>query len=98
MKSEKYYNTIIRPVITEKSLEQANHQQVIFIVKRDANKEDIKHAIEYIYKNAQVLAVNIMNVKGKVKRFRNILGKKADIKKAIVTFKDISVIDVTQTI
>ena len=64
-----------------------------FEVAIDSNKAEIKQAVESLF-NVSVTAVNTIRVKGKVKRFRGMLGKRKDVKKAIVTLADGDMIDV----
>ena len=79
------YSVIIRPVITEKAtLQKERENKVTFVVAKDANKAEIKEAVEKLF-NVKVLKVNVMNVRGKRRRFRWIDGKRPDWKKAIVT-------------
>jgi len=79
------YSVIIRPVITEKAtLQKERENKVTFVVAKDANKAGIKEAVEKLF-NVKVLKVNVMNVRGKRRRFRWIKGKRPDWKKAIVT-------------
>jgi len=66
---------------------------VTFEVAIDSNKAEIKQAVESLF-NVSVTAVNTIRVKGKVKRFRGMLGKRKDVKKAIVTLADGDMIDV----
>ena len=73
------------------------NNQVLFKVLRDATKPEIKAAIETIYK-VKVKAVNTSVLKGKVKRFKGILGTRSDIKKAIVTLEAGQQIDVTASV
>jgi len=82
------HNIIIRPLITEKTTQQKedNHQYV-FEVYRDANKIEIKSAIEQLFK-VKVLKVRTINVIGKVKRVGRKYGKRPDWKKAIVTLRE----------
>ncbi len=75
-----------RPLITEKSTSLLEDNKYTFLVEPGANKVEIKHAVESIFK-VKVEKVNTMNIKGKYKRVRNILGKTPDTKKAIVTLK-----------
>ncbi len=75
-----------KPVITEKSTSLLEDNKYTFIVDPRANKMQIKQAVESIFK-VKVEKVNTVNVKGKVKRVRNIPGKTPDTKKAIVTLK-----------
>jgi large subunit ribosomal protein L23 len=78
------YDTIIRPLITEKtSIQKEGFNQVSFEVDRRANRVEIKRAIEKIFK-VQVADVRTMQIKGKVKQRGRIVGKRRDWKKAIV--------------
>ena len=88
------YDVILAPVITEKSSMASEANQVVFKVRRDATKPEIKKAIEELFK-VKVLAVNTIVRKGKVKRFRNHLGVRNDVKKAIVTLVDGQSIDIS---
>jgi large subunit ribosomal protein L23 len=94
MNAPTHYDIIRRPVITEKSTDVSEHNQVIFLVARTATKPEIKAAIEALFK-VKVTAVNTLNRKGKVKRFRNIFGRQSDTKRAIVTLAEGQMIDVT---
>jgi len=89
----RHYDTIVSPVITEKSTIVSEHNQVIFEVAINATKPEIKEAVETLFK-VSVTAVNTMRMKGKTKRFRNIAGRRKDIKKAVVTLKDGDTIDI----
>ncbi len=89
----RHYDTILTPIITEKSTIASEFNQVIFEVPLSANKVEIKDAVEELFK-VKVMAVNTMRVKGKEKRFRGIAGRRKDIKKAIVTLKDGDTIDI----
>jgi large subunit ribosomal protein L23 len=78
------YDTIIRPLITEKtSIQKEDFNQVSFEVDRRANRVEIKRAIEKIFK-VHVADVRTMHIKGKVKQRGRIVGKRRDWKKAIV--------------
>jgi len=88
------YDIILAPVITEKATLLSEKNQVVFKVRKDATKPQIKAAVEALF-NVKVTAVNTMNVKGKVKRFRGRVGKRPDVKKAIVTLAEGERIDVT---
>ena len=90
----KHYNTIVAPVITEKATLASEHNQVIFKVAKTATKPQIKEAIEALF-DVKVKSVNTLNRKGKKKRFRGIIGRQKDIKKAIVTLQEGHSIDVT---
>ena len=81
-----------KPIISEKATLISEHNQVTFEVAIDSNKAEIK-AVESLF-NVSVTAVNTIRVKGKVKRFRGMLGKRKDVKKAIVTLADGDMIDV----
>ncbi|HMR31986.1 MAG TPA: 50S ribosomal protein L23 [Geminicoccaceae bacterium] len=94
MKLVKHYDTIVAPVVTEKSTRLGELSQVVFRVRKDATKPQIKSAVEALF-DVKVTAVNTLNVKGKVKRFRGTLGKRDDVKKAIVTLAEGQKIDVT---
>lgn len=94
MKEELKYDTIVGPVITEKSTLASENNQVVFQVALNATKPMIKEAVEDLFK-VKVTAVNTIRVKGKVKRFRGQLGKRGDTKKAIVTLAEGQMIDVT---
>jgi large subunit ribosomal protein L23 len=91
------YDVILSPVITEKSSMASEANQVVFKVRRDATKPEIKKAIEELFK-VKVLAVNTIVRKGKVKRFRGIKGQQQDVKKAIVRLAEGDKIDVTTRI
>jgi len=91
---ERMYEIVRRPVITEKSTMASEHNQVTFRVPLDADKREVKAAVEGLFK-VKVTAVNTLRVKGKVKRFRGFVGQRSDYKKAIVTLAEGSKIDVT---
>lgn len=78
------YDIILKPVISERSMDQAQERKYTFKVAVDANKTEVKQAIEEIF-GVEVAKVNIMNVNGKVKRMGRTMGKTADYRKAIVT-------------
>ena len=88
------YDVIVSPVITEKSTIASENNQVVFNVRRGATKPQIKRAVEQLF-DVKVTAVNTLNRKGKVKRFKGILGRRKDTKKAIVTLEEGQRIDVT---
>ena len=94
MKTEDLYQVLEAPAITEKSTLAGENNQVVFRVPLEATKPQVKEAVETLFK-VEVKAVNTIRVKGKVKRFRGQLGKRSDIKKAIVTLADGHSIDVT---
>ena len=74
---------ILRPVVTEKSVDLMQENKYVFKVRMDANKIDIKRAVEEIFK-VKVVGVNTMRVKGKEKRMGRSVGRTSDWKKAIV--------------
>ncbi len=94
MKKEKMYDTILSPVVTEKSTLNSEFNQVTFKVAIGATKPDIKAAVEGLF-GVTVTSVNTIRMKGKVKRFRGQLGKRSDWKKAVITLKDGDSIDLT---
>jgi len=87
------YDVIRRPIITEKSTLASESNAVVFEVAIDANKPQIKEAVEGLF-NVKVKAVNTTVTKGKVKRFRGRLGTRKDVKKAYVTLEEGNSIDV----
>jgi len=90
----KHYDTIIAPVITEKSTMASEHGKVVFRVAQSATKPEIKAAVEALF-NVKVTAVNTLNRSGKIKRFRGLVGKQKGYKKAVVTLAEGQSIDVT---
>ncbi len=89
LREERLLNVIIAPIISEKATRLADSEdrkQIAFKVARDANKHDIKAAIELVFQ-VKVAAVNVLNVKGKTRRFRQIEGKRNNWKKAYVTLQ-----------
>ena len=82
------YSIIKSPVVTEKSARDSVFRKYAFRVDKDANKVQIKRAVEKIYK-VKVVKTSILMVKGKTKRLRfNQAGKTASWKKAVVTLKE----------
>ena len=81
------YDIIIKPVITEKTVALMEQGKYTFRVAKDANKFEIKNAVQDIFK-VNVVDVATMNVRGKVKRMGRSEGKTASLKKAIVTLKE----------
>jgi large subunit ribosomal protein L23 len=88
------YDTLVAPIITEKSTLVAEENKIIFRVRMDSTKPEIKEAVETLFK-VDVTKVNTILVKGKTKRFRGQLGRRSDYKKAIVTLKDGQSVDIT---
>lgn len=89
-----HYDVIVAPVITEKSTMQSEQNKVLFDVRLEATKTDIKSAVEALF-NVKVKEVNTLRRLGKTKRFRNTVGKLSDTKKAIVTLAEGQNIDLS---
>ena len=83
------YDVIIKPVISERSMDIAPDKKYTFKVAVDANKTEIKQAVEEIF-GVEVKKVNVMNMDGKLKRMGRTVGRTPDSKKAIVTLKETS--------
>ena len=94
MNREMMYDIVLSPVVTEKSTQGVEHNQVTFRVDRRATKPQIRRAVEGLF-GVKVSGVNTLNMRGKVKRFRGRLGKRAAYKKAIVTLVEGETIDIT---
>jgi large subunit ribosomal protein L23 len=92
--AERMYDLVRSPVITEKATMASEHNQVTFRVPLDADKREVKVAVETLFK-VKVTAVNTLIVEGKTKRFKGRPGKRVDVKKAMVTLAEGSKIDVT---
>lgn len=90
----RHYDVILGPVITEKATALSEQNKVVFRVSKDATKPAIKAAVEKLF-DVKVVSVNTLVTKGKVKRFRNTVGRRSDVKKAVVTLVDGQSIDVT---
>jgi large subunit ribosomal protein L23 len=90
----KMYTTLVRPVITEKSMLSSESGKVTFMVPLKATKEDVKAAVEHIF-NVTVVKVNTIRQFGKVKTFRGHQGVRSDYKKTVVTLAEGQNIDVT---
>lgn len=88
------YDVIDRPVVTEKSTLASEHNKVVFRVAADADKGQIKKAVEQLF-GVTVVKVNTINIEGKTKRFRGKIGKRSDIRKAVVTLKAGDTIDLS---
>ena len=84
--TERFYNTLLSPVITEKATMAAEHNQVAFRVPLEATKPEITEAVEGLFK-VKVKAVNTMRTKGKNKQFRGRAYTRSTVKKAIVTLE-----------
>ena len=90
----RHYDVILSPVITEKATARSEHNQVVFRVRKDATKPQIKEAVEKLF-DVKVKSVNTLVTKGKVKLFRGVRGQRSDVKKAVVTLAEGQTIDVT---
>lgn len=91
---ERLYGVVLGPVVTEKSTMISAHNQVTFRVATNASKPEIKAAVEGLF-GVKVQAVNTLRVKGKEKRFRGVLGRRNEYKKAVVTLAEGQSIDMT---
>lgn len=80
----KYYDVILKPVITEKSMAGMGDKKYTFLVHTEANKSQIKEAVEKMFEGTKVAKVNTMNLDGKKKRRGSVVGRTAKSKKAIV--------------
>ena len=88
MASIQYYDVIIRPVITEKSMADMGEKKYTFLVHPEANKIQIREAVEKMFEGAKVAKVNTMNIQGKKRRRGMTVGRTAKKKKAIVTLTE----------
>ena len=84
----KYYDVILKPVITEKSMNAMADKKYTFLVHPDATKSQVKEAVEKMFEGTKVASVNTMNNDGKVKRRGMTFGRTAKTKKAIVKLTD----------
>ncbi len=80
----KYYDVILEPVVTEQSMAGMGIKRYTFLVNPDANKSQIKEAVEKMFDGVKVAKVNTLNQVGKNKRRGLVIGKTAKKKKAIV--------------
>jgi large subunit ribosomal protein L23 len=92
MKDYKHYDLVRKPIISEKTTNLAEQNKFTFEVAELATKISVKSAIEKIFE-VKVKKVNILNVKGKIKRFKGVKGRQSDMKKAIVTLEKNYTID-----
>jgi large subunit ribosomal protein L23 len=90
----RHYDVILSPVITEKATMASEHNKVMFKVAKTATKPQIKEAIEHLF-DVKVKSVNTLTRRGKIKAFRNRIGQRSDVKRAIVTLEEGHRIDVT---
>ena len=93
----KYYDVILKPVITEKSMNAMSVKKYTFFVHTEATKTQIKEAVEKMFEGTKVKSVNTMNLDGKSRRRGAVVGKTAKPKKAIVQLtedsKDIEIFE-----
>ena len=93
----KYYDVILKPVITEKSMAAMSEKKYTFLVHTEATKSQVKEAVEKMFAGTKVQSVNTMNLDGKNKRRGMVVGKTAKTKKAIVQLtadsKDIEIFE-----
>ncbi len=80
------YSTIKTMLVTERSMDLKEKNKYVFKVDSNANKIEVKHAVEKLY-DVEVAAVNIMNVRGKPKRLGRMMkqGRRPDFRKAVIT-------------
>ncbi len=90
----RHYDVIVAPVITEKATMASDENKVVFRVRKDATKPQIKAAVEQLF-DVKVESVNTLLRKGKRKVFSGFRGTQADLKKAVVTLAEGHKIDVT---
>lgn len=84
----KYYDVILKPIITEKSMNDMANKKYAFFVHPEANKTQIKEAVERMFVGTKVSKVNTLNADGKVKRRGATYGRTAKIKKAYITLTE----------
>ena len=97
MANVQYYDVILKPIVTEKSMNAMAEKKYTFLVHPEANKTMIKEAVEKMFEGTEVKSVNTMNMDGKKKRRGMTIGRTAKTKKAIVTLtensKDIEIFE-----
>ena len=93
----RYYDVILKPIVTEKSMNAMGEKKYTFMVHPEANKSQIKEAVEKMFEGTKVKSVNTMNMDRKNKRRGMVVGKTAKSKKAIVALtedsKDIEIFE-----
>ena len=87
MTTERDYDVLVGPLVTEKATLLSENGQIAFRVRLDATKAEIRKAVENLF-DVKVTAVNTLRVKGKTKLFRGRRGRRSDYKKAIVTLAE----------
>ena len=97
MASIQYYDVILKPIVTEKSMNAMGEKKYTFLVHPEANKTQIKEAVEKMFEGTKVKSVNTMNLDGKKKRRGMVVGRTAKTEKAIVALtedsKDIEIFE-----
>lgn len=88
MANVQYYDVILKPIITEKSMNAMGEKKYTFLVHTEATKSQIKEAVEKMFAGTKVKSVNTMNQDGKTKRRGMTYGKTAKTKKAIVALTE----------
>ena len=84
----KFYDVILKPVVTEKSMNAMAEKKYTFLVAKTATKAQIKEAVEKMFEGTKVKSVNTMNIDGKKRRRGMTVGKTAKSKKAIVALTE----------
>ena len=92
--TQKIYEIIRNPLVSEKSTYVSQFNYYVFKVSKKSTKPQIKQAVEKLF-NVKVLSVNTLNQNGKIKKFRNISGKRPNFKKAFVKLAEGNTIDTT---
>jgi large subunit ribosomal protein L23 len=93
-KEPRHYDVILSPIVTEKATAASEKNKVVFKVRLDATKTEIKNAVEKLFE-VKVKGVNTIVRKGKNKVFRGVRGRQSDVKKAVVTLEEGNTIDIT---
>ena len=88
------YQVVLNPLVTEKATQMSEFNKMVFSVPLTASKQDIKLSIEKIF-TVKVNRINTILLKGKVKRFKGVLGRRSNTKKAIVTLEPGNTIDLS---
>lgn len=90
MANIQYYDVILKPVVTEKSMNAMGEKKYTFLVHTEANKTQIKEAVEKMFAGTKVKSVSTMNLDGKKRRRGNTVGRTSKTKKAIVQLTEAS--------
>ena len=92
--TNKAYQVILKPLVTEKATQLSEYNKMVFAVPVNASKLEVKSSIEKIF-SVKVKTVNTIVLKGKLKRFKGVLGRRSNLKKAIVTLAPGNTIDLS---